>query len=235
MHSRTVTAPGGTAPLRCPPDGAPPNAEPCPHDLPDRMAGAPAFKVFTPDFPSEELDRQFLAAMAAGGHRALERLHLAYFPLLARFFRYLTATPATEVIEDLIADTLFDVWRSSATFSRETSVYVSIMRFAYAHGRKRLAEGEPRQADLPSLSEPSDQNGWLASRSGATRDLPEVFALLGVAERAVVYLVYSGHSRQEVMNILGMSREALDAHLASSMMVLRHLQEVRTSKSALPD
>src|SRR5262249_28011685 len=127
-----------------------------------------------------------------------------------------TATSARN-IEDLITETMLDVWRTSATITDETSVNVWIMRFAYAHVSKHLAWADVRTSSLKTRSHPDT---WLSRQPDALRELAEVFAYLRVVERAVVYLVYSGHSRQDVAEILGVSGESLDEHLASSRIPL---------------
>jgi DNA-directed RNA polymerase specialized sigma24 family protein len=221
MHPQTAKTPKNTVPPGTLPLHAHRDLGRCRDDSTDRWPAEAASGVFTRGgFPSEETDRQLLAAMAAGSRVALERLHLCYLPRLAQFFTHLTAVSATETIDDLIADTLFEVWCSSATFTKQTSVYLSIMRLAYDRGRRRLAQAEPSQPDLDSLNERPARERWPANRSEAIPDLPDVFATLRVAERAVAYLVFSGHSRQEVLDILGMSQEAVDEHLASSLILL---------------
>jgi DNA-directed RNA polymerase specialized sigma24 family protein len=221
MHSQTVRAPEATVPPYIPPVEAPPDLEQCRDDATDRTLAKAASEVFTPGgFPSEETDRQLLAAIAGGSRVALKQLHLSYFPRLAQFFTYLTPASATETIDDLIAETLFEVWRSSATFTKQTSVYLAIMRRAYDRGSTRLAQTEPGRAALDPRNEGCAHGPWSVSRPAGVRNLPDVFATLKIAERAVAYLVFSGHSRQEAIDILGMSREAVDAHLASSMLIL---------------
>lgn len=168
----------------------------------------------------DQAERQLLAAISAGSRSALRHLHMLYFRRLVRFFTHLTATSATDVIEDLVTDTMFDVWGKSATFERERSVHVSIMRLAYVHGTKRLAEGDWLRCSPKSSLPGSNCDARLPSSSDVPTPLPEVFAALRVAERAVVHFVHSGHSRQQVADILSMSGESVDAHLASSMIAL---------------
>jgi DNA-directed RNA polymerase specialized sigma24 family protein len=169
----------------------------------------------------DQTERRLVAAISAGSRSALRRLYVLYFPRLARFFTHLTAMSATDVVEDLITDTMFDVWRKSATFERKYSAHVSIMRLAYAHGSKRLAEGDRLRSSPELLRRGSGCDALLFGSPKAPLPLPEVLATLRVAERAVVHLVHSGHSRQEVADILSMPGESVDAHLACSMITLR--------------
>lgn len=168
----------------------------------------------------DQTERRLVAAISAGRRSALRRLYMLYFPRLARFFTHLTAMSATDVVEDLIVDTMLDVWRKSATFERKCSVHVSILRLAFAHGSKRLAEGDRLRSSSELVRRGSDCDAWLSGSPKAPLPLPEVLATLCVAERAVVHLVHSGHSREEVADILSMPGESVDAHLGSSMIAL---------------
>jgi DNA-directed RNA polymerase specialized sigma24 family protein len=168
----------------------------------------------------DRTEHRLVAAISAGSRSALRRLYVLYFPRLARFFTHLTAMSATDLVEDLITDTMFDVWRQSATFERKRSVHVSILRLAYAHGRKLLAGGDRLRSSSELPRRGSDCDARLSGSPKAPLPLPQVLATLRVAERAVVHLVHSGHSRQEVADILSMPGESVDAHLASSMIVL---------------
>jgi DNA-directed RNA polymerase specialized sigma24 family protein len=128
--------------------------------------------------------------------------------------------PAAEIIDDLVADTMFDVWRMSATLERGPSVHVAIMRIAWKHGSKHLASSGVH-ASLPErLSNRAESKPWRSTGTEALRPLSDVLATLHVNERAVVQLVHSGHSRQEVADILSMPCHAIDAYLASAMITL---------------
>src|SRR5579862_6061565 len=55
-------------------------------------------------------DRGLLRDMASGNRSAVGRLYGVYFSRLLKFFAHLMPRAAPEVLDDLIADTLFDVW-----------------------------------------------------------------------------------------------------------------------------
>jgi DNA-directed RNA polymerase specialized sigma24 family protein len=157
-------------------------------------------------------DRRLLRAMATGSQSALARLHCEYFSRLVKFFAHLMPLSAPEVVDDLIADTLFDVWRQCVTFASDSSVHVAIMRVAWAHGSRRLASSE----DTPeALSGSRGGQVRLGSQTGVPQLLSEVFEALTPPGRAIIHLVYSGHSRQEVAYVLNISCEAVDACLTS--------------------
>jgi DNA-directed RNA polymerase specialized sigma24 family protein len=150
--------------------------------------------------------------MATGSRSALARLHGKYFSRLVNFFAHLMPLSAPEVVDDLTADTLFDVWRQCATFARDSSVHVAIMRIAWAHGSRRLPNSEARR---PSSEGSRGGQTRLSSRTAVPRLSSEVFEALTPSGRGIIHLVYSGHSRQEVADVLGISCEAVNACLAT--------------------
>jgi DNA-directed RNA polymerase specialized sigma24 family protein len=171
--------------------------------------------------PRADITERLLAAISRGSRSALRRLHSRYFSRLVKFFVHLAPMSAPEVVDDLVADTMFEIWRTSASLGRDSSVHVAIMRIAWAHARKHLAESEGPLSPPQRFSNRLESETWLSSRPEALPPLSDVLATLHVTERAVVQLVYSGHSPQEVADILGISCQAVDAYLASSMIALQ--------------
>jgi DNA-directed RNA polymerase specialized sigma24 family protein len=170
--------------------------------------------------PADIPERRLLATISQGSRSALRRLHSLYFSRLVKFFAHLAPMSAAEVIDDLVADTMFDVWRNSANLERSRSLHVAIMRIAWIHASAHLARSEvPLPSPQRSSNDP-EPNNWLSSRPEALPPLSDVLATLHVNERAVVHLVHSGHSHQEVADILRMSCHAVDTYLASSMIAL---------------
>ena len=165
-------------------------------------------------------ERRLLSAMSRGSRSALRRLHSRYFSPLAKFFMHLAPMAAAEVIDDLIADTMYDVWRMSASLGRGCSVHVAIMRIAWKHASKHLAHSEVHLSFPQRFSKRPESKTWLSTGPEALRPLSDVLATLHVSERAVVQLVYSGHSLQEVADILNMSSQAVDAYLVSARIAL---------------
>ena len=162
-------------------------------------------------------DRRLLGAISAGSRSALRLLHTEYFSRLVRFFSHLIPSSTQEVVDDLIAATLFDVWRTSATFASDSSVHVAIMRLAWAHANEHLASSEAGQPASEPLRRTRNWQTRLPVRTEAEELTAELFAALPPMGRVVVHLVYSGHSRQEVADIVNTSRTSVDAHLSSWM------------------
>ena len=141
-------------------------------------------------------DRRLLADMATGNRSALARLHSEYFSRLASFFAHVMPLSAPNVVDDLIADTLFDVWSRCATLANDCSVHVAIVGVAWSHVSRRLPGGD-------------------GSRTTLLQPAAQIFEALTPLGRAIIHLVYAGHSRQEVADVLSISCEAVDACLTS--------------------
>ena len=159
---------------------------------------------------AETIERALLAHISRGGRSALAQLYLLYFPRLSNFFTHLTAN--ADLAEELISDTMFDVWRQSTNIGPDTPVFVWVMRIAYMHALRRLAR---------------ESTGPIHDRPGPTAlehvpHLQDLLVSLTVEERAVVYLVYSSHhSRQDVAYIMQQSSEYVDMHLTNARLWLR--------------
>jgi DNA-directed RNA polymerase specialized sigma24 family protein len=177
------------------------------------------------------IERRLLATISGGSRSALRRLHSLYFSRLVKFFVHLAPMSAAEVIDDLVADTMFDVWRTSASLGRSPSLHVAIMRIAWAHASTHLANSEVPLPPQRQLSNDPESKTWLSGRPEALPPLSDVLATLHVNERAVVHLVHSGHSHQEVADILSMSCHTVDAYLASSMIALHPWLAARYSST----
>jgi RNA polymerase sigma-70 factor, ECF subfamily len=169
---------------------------------------------------AETVERALLAHISRGCRSALAQLYHLYFPRLASFVGHLTAN--AELAEELISDTMFDVWRKRERIDSNCSVFVWVMGIAYRHAHRRLAGRN------------SDPSGEQPTRSRKTHacpgPIPEEIVprlqdlLLGLTfeERAVLYLVHSSHhSRLEVARIMNQSSEYVDMHLTNARFRLR--------------
>ena len=173
--------------------------------------------AITSESLADDADRRLLGAISRGSRSALRLLHAEYFSRLVKFFTHMMPSLTPEVVDDLIADTLFDVWCTSATFAGDCSVHVAIMRLALAQGSKHLASSEARQHTPEPLCRTRDRQTGLGVRTEAEQLMAEAFAALPPMGRAVIHLVYSGHSRQEVADIVNTPCESVDAQLSNWM------------------
>ena len=192
--------------------------------------GGELFPCPAPRSAAEQTERRLLAAISTGDREAFSALYFLYFPQLTRFFSHLVATSAPELVENLTAETMFRVWSGSAALTTETSIHVSIMRIAYKCGCEHLhADGRPNQWSRRPTSCNLGRDDWfLREPTSHWQRLHKILAVLPPAERAVIHLVYSGHSRSEAADILSISGEMVDRYLAASRISLSHWRAERS-------
>ena len=113
----------------------------------------------------------------------------AFRALYEHYFPRLAAffTHLSMPVEESINDTMFEVWRDSSVAESD---YVGILKIALR--RARLYATESPLLDPGPVS---------------------LLANLHIEHRAVMHLVYTGRTPEEVGEILGLSREGIDALL----------------------
>jgi DNA-directed RNA polymerase specialized sigma24 family protein len=149
---------------------------------------------------TEAAERALLALVSTGDRCAMDQLYIRYFARLAKFFQNMTLR--ADVVEELVNDTMFDVWKAGESIRTNASVLIAIMRLAYSRVQKYFAE-----ASADELHSQRDVHDWEQSKSmlaGATPSHLQIFlSKLPVEERAVVHLVYaSGCSRRETADVM---------------------------------
>ena len=165
--------------------------------------------------PTEEAERALLAFISAGDRSAMDRFYVLYFARLAKFLLRLTAHP--NLVEELIDDTMVEVWRKGAPIRENASVAVWIMGLAYSHGQKRVAEvGVPRlNSQLSVLHTEADSSRYTTLEASSRLD--ESLLSLPVEERVLLHLVYvGGYSRRDVAAIMNISCEGVDVLLSEA-------------------
>src|SRR5512140_1025060 len=78
--------------------------------------------------------RDLLARIAAGDQQAMRLFSGAYGPRLARFLR--SVTSRADLIDEIVNDTLFHVWRSARRFRGESRVSTWVLGIARRRGMK---------------------------------------------------------------------------------------------------
>ncbi|MBV9726366.1 MAG: hypothetical protein JO299_14490 [Gammaproteobacteria bacterium] len=162
--------------------------------------------------------RRLLAAISRGDRLAFRRLYFLYFPRLAKFLSQLLATSDSRLIEELIMEAMFRIWHESGALATRPSAHVCTMRIVFRCVCTRLPADDHPGHLAPKCPIP-DLNGDGKSTARWER-LHELLPALPVSQRAVIYLVYSGYSREQVTEILEMSCDSVDRCLASSRVVL---------------
>jgi RNA polymerase sigma-70 factor (ECF subfamily) len=174
--------------------------------------------------PTEEAARALLAFVSAGDRSAMDRLYVLYFASLANFFLHLTAH--ADLVEELINDTMVEVWREGASIGANASVAVSIMGLAYSRGQKRVTKvGAPRLHSQPSVLHTEHDSPRSTTLEVSSR-LDESLLRMPVEERALLHLVYvGGYSRRDVAAIMNISCECVDVLLSEARLRRGYAQE----------
>jgi DNA-directed RNA polymerase specialized sigma24 family protein len=168
---------------------------------------------------TEDAERALLAQVSAGDRSAMVELYILYFARLAKFFAHLTAR--ADLAEELINDTMAEVWQEGAAIGADAPVALAIMGLAYSRGQKRFAETGMTRSGAPPARQNADHASALPTTSNTSSNLQDCLLELPVEERAVLHLVYaSGHSRRDVADIMNISRECVDVLLGDARLRL---------------
>ncbi len=159
-------------------------------------------------------EREWLQRIAAGDEAALTLLYTAYQPRLARFLLRFTSSAA--MIEEVINDVLFVVWRNSAGFRGDSSPSTWIFGIAYKKMLKALSRAQTRtpEPEIPATGPDPSQEV-----AAAIRQLPP-------AQSAVVVLTYEfGYSYREISEILGCPENTVKSRMFNARKTLKTLLE----------
>jgi len=171
-----------------------------------------AIKRFSADHQSTEVEERALLALVSTGDRwAMDQLYIRYFARLARFFENMTVR--VDLVEELVKDTMLEVWKAGHSIRADATVFLVIMRLAYSCAQKYFAEARADEAQ--SQRDAHDWNGSESPLAVATLpDLQILLSELPVEERAVVHLVYaSGCSRRETADVMKIACDCVDVLL----------------------
>ncbi len=78
---------------------------------------------------TEEAERALLALVSAGDRSAMVELYVLHFARLAKLFLHMTSH--ADLTEELINDTMVEVWRAAASIGVNPSVSRTIIALAY--------------------------------------------------------------------------------------------------------
>jgi DNA-directed RNA polymerase specialized sigma24 family protein len=152
---------------------------------------------------TEAAERALLALVSTGDRCAMDQLYMRCFARLAKFFENMTLR--ADLVEELINDTMLEVWNAGQSLRTNASVLHALMRLAYSRVQKYFADA-------------SDVHDWEQSKSmlatASPSNLQAFLFKLSVEERAVLHLVYaSGCSRRETANVMNIACDRVDALL----------------------
>jgi RNA polymerase sigma-70 factor (ECF subfamily) len=145
-----------------------------------------------------------LARISQGDTSAFEAFYKAYYPRLFRFI--LRMTQQTDVVEELIQETLLVVWEKPESFNHTSKISTWVLGIAYNKTLKLLSKAAKRNQDL-------DMDDWLELIDDPTANLAQnnenqdwlncALATLSPEHRAVIELTfYHDLSYQEIARIL---------------------------------
>ena len=165
-------------------------------------------------------DRELLAGIAHGDRRAFETFYRAYHGRLTRFLARLTSQQP--LIEEVVNDTLWTVWRNASAFRGSSQVSTWVMGIAWRCGLKALRRsgGEIAEA-APGTDGPVSQpfveqetQDWLQA---GLRQLP-------TEQRTTLELAYYfGHSLEEIAEIMDCPVGTVKGRLFHARIKLRNL------------
>lgn len=166
-------------------------------------------------------DLELLGRIARGDRGAFEVFYRAYHGRLTRFLSRLTAQHF--LIEEVVNDTLWTVWRNATAFRASSQVSTWVMGIAWRCGLKALrragsppVEPTPDTADGPAVypfAEEETQD-WVVA---GLRQLP-------VEQRTTIELAYYfGHSLEEIAEIMDCPVGTVKGRLFHARVKLRNL------------
>jgi RNA polymerase sigma-70 factor, ECF subfamily len=147
---------------------------------------------------ANERELELLRRTAEHDRAAFRELYLAYHRRLARFLMRMTFRH--DVVEEVINDTLWTVWRKAADFRGESQVSTWIVGIAYRRALKALRS--PRSLQAQSL-EQSLATADPHARAEEREWLECALAELPLEQRMALELSYLlGHSCEEIAAIM---------------------------------
>lgn len=171
-------------------------------------------------------DLDCLRRVATSDRASLQQLYLDYHGRLAHFLgRY---TRRVEIIEEIINETLWVVWRGARAFRGDSKVSTWIFGIAYRCLMKALRD-EPAQP-APSEPDPRDfvsENVMLDTGESARRELRDWLdhglKLLPVEQRMTIELAYYvGQSCEEIATIMNCAVGTVKARMFHARLRLRN-------------
>jgi RNA polymerase sigma-70 factor (ECF subfamily) len=170
---------------------------------------------------AQSTERELLETISAGGRSAMEEFYFLYFARLAKFFLHVAGR--VDLVEELINDTMFDVWRESAKIGPDTSVPAWIMGLAYSHAQMRLAGAGLSRPLVPTPALFTKHGSAPTTPSEIPRDQQHFLMKLPFEERAALHLIHAGgFPRQSIADIMNTPCERVDVLLADARHRLRH-------------
>jgi len=182
----------------------------------------PARSEARPDGEADQRDRALIAAVGRGDRAAFERLYLAHQPALARFIA--RHTSRRDLVDEVINDAFWVVWRKAGEFRGESKVATWIIGIAYRCMLKALRGGVPADTETEAVSEEllTDVGGEAEQRE--LRDwVRRGLSLLAPEQRTTMELAYFlGQSCEEIAAIMNCATGTVKARMFHARLRLRN-------------
>jgi RNA polymerase sigma-70 factor (ECF subfamily) len=170
-----------------------------------------------------DVDRALLARVVDSDRNAFRELYLVYHRRLSRFL--LRLTRRHDLIEEIINDTLWIVWKQARTFRNESQVSTWIMGIAYRRTLKALRDRDPANqayavdiADTVQIA--PDIHGEQETRQWILQGLGH----LPLEQRLVLEFAYDmGHSCEEIAEIMDCPVNTIKTRLFHARRKLRDI------------
>lgn len=187
----------------------------------------PDFLPSTPPLdPGDAIDHACIQAVASCDRQAFELLYRRQHPRLARFLHRFTAR--RDLIDDVVNDTMWVVWRKSAEFRGDSKVSTWIIGIAYRCMLKALRGTAPADEVGESLLDRFElEQAAAAQHDGeAGRELRDWLArgllTLPDEQRVTLELAYFlGHSCEEIAAVMGCAVGTVKARMFHARVRLR--------------
>ena len=140
---------------------------------------------------ADEREDEWIAAIARGDRTAFQELFRHYEGRLFRYFARLLRDAA--LAEELVVDTLLEVWRGAARFARRSRPSTWIFGIAHHKAVDELRRRRPPGADLEqaaTVADPGDSPEAAAMSTEARRCLRQAVARLAPAHQEVLELTF---------------------------------------------
>lgn len=152
----------------------------------------------------DQQDIDLLQRVATRDKVAFEVLYAHYYPHLSRYLARLIRR--SELVEEVVNDTLFVVWQKAGQFQGRSKVSTWITGIAYLKGIKaldRLKTMPEQQAEALSEVEEIEETRNLISKLGLDDWLSSGLDRISADQRSVIELTYfSGFSYQEIAEVM---------------------------------
>jgi RNA polymerase sigma-70 factor (ECF subfamily) len=182
---------------------------------------SPSETPFAPAERDNTRDLELLGRVSRGDRPAFDALYRTYHGRLSRFLARLTRQ--SDLVEEVVNDTLWTVWRSASAFRGTSLVSTWIMGIAWRSGLKAL-----RRAGGPTLEHTADHDAAQVTEPFVEAEMHDWVRAglqhLPVEQRTALELVYYfGHSMEEIAEIMDCPVGTVKGRLFHARIKLRNL------------